>query len=238
MVLWVHRRFPSPIGVFLFILENWINKWLRGKKFPSPIGVFLFILNSLELLQQKRKGFRPLSGSFFLSYYPLFHLFSLLYVSVPYRGLSFYLMLQAEIEREIKRFPSPIGVFLFILHCCGNGWWCWRISVPYRGLSFYLIDIMLLSTLYNAFRPLSGSFFLSSNLLPLIYPVCIEFPSPIGVFLFIFVTGTGKENWRRHFRPLSGSFFLSCNNSFHNQSVNHFRPLSGSFFLSLKSINS
>ena len=129
-------------------------------------------------------SFRPLSGSFFLSLTTNLHIANMRAVSVPYRGLSFYLNHKGYKRNNKKKFPSPIGVFLFIYSGGGDRvkevmfpspigvflfiWLYYvyifilsSVSVPYRGLSFYLKIFSMFYTLFSSFRPLSGSFFLS-----------------------------------------------------------------------------
>ena len=154
-------------------------------------------------------------------------------VSVPYRGLSFYINI--AVHRKYwwtSKFPSPIGVFLFIWK---RGTLIWTmvvwVSVPYRGLSFYINECLCSTSYLNEFPSPIGVFLFiyirieSSGNLPgvsvpyrglsfyitFIYSsagINWLFPSPIGVFLFIFVTNLGAYNNGERFRPLSGSFFL------------------------------
>ena len=111
-------------------------------------------------------------------------------VSVPYRGLSFYILLE-----------------------------CWRckkgyaVSVPYRGLSFYIRYKGANSYLQQIFRPLSGSFFLYYNSKYDI-SVMVTFPSPIGVFLFILYIVDFIINGEKVSVPYRGlSFYIQLMNT-------------------------
>ena len=154
--------------------------------------------------------FRPLSGSFFLYICFSERICSQENVSVPYRGLSFYMDFKMFYPIELnKEFPSPIGVFLFILMSIKPMRLLLNVSVPYRGLSFYIGEdkmkkssigrfpspigvflFILRASGLNATKglvsvPYRGlSFYIETY--PIVFLTAIlSFPSPIGVFLFI-----------------------------------------------------
>ena len=129
-------------------------------------------------------GFRPLSGSFFLSDSEMKISKKLSNVSVPCRGLSFYLILFPLCD-NLPHVSVPCRGLSFYLNMLAyfQGLPC-RVSVPCRGLSFYLKDNWRYKMFRECFRPLSGSFFLSWIPLFLLYGF-FRFPSPVGVFLFI-----------------------------------------------------
>ena len=127
-----------PLSGSFFLSENNFNKYIGYYRFRPLSGSFFLSSHGLQHYLP-REGFRPLSGSFFLSrltlnyqamrigFRPLSGSFFLskmigyisigeyLQVSVPYRGLSFYLQSHNMDIEFCNLFPSPIGVFLFIL---------------------------------------------------------------------------------------------------------------------------
>ena len=133
-----HSLFPSPIGVFLFISNLEVSKQYSGTEFPSPVGVFLFIL-----IQSFTYGIEH-------------------NVSVPYRGLSFYIYTEIWNENGTTSFRPLSGSFFL-----------------------YSLGLDQMEKRVTSFRPLSGSFFL--YFFCSVNPIyALKFPSPIGVFLFIF----------------------------------------------------
>ena len=134
----------------------------------------------------KTGGFRPLSGSFFL--YLKFYdknkdNLTDKNVSVPYRGLSFYLLQTTSIDTA------------------------YNVSVPYRGLFFYIDLTRTQTSASTRFRPLSGSFFLSLNI-PMDETTVVGFPSPIGVFIFIYKTYDSKKKLLAEFPSPIGVFLF------------------------------
>ena len=103
-------------GFFLFLL---IMKCLniQSIRFPSPIGVFLFLQSKTATVNLTLQGFRPLSGFF------LFLRVILTggsgggadVVSVPYRGSSyFYAFAKNDIAYLLVCFRPLSGFFLFL----------------------------------------------------------------------------------------------------------------------------
>ena len=141
----VKKGFPSPIGVFLFIYGKKTKSIivLRNGFRPLSGSFFLYLkLASAYLLNLSR--FRPLSGSFFLYQLSIKWEVDTQTVSVPYRGLSFYIQVRAILGGSLRTFPSPIGVFLFIFIDNSTGDVKRKtVSVPYRGLSFYMKNFKL-----------------------------------------------------------------------------------------------
>ena len=107
--------FPSPVGVFLFIyIADFFNVDLDYRFRPLSGSFFLYFQQlhlSIHCLRCFRPlsgsfflykdtdmsspdtsyGFRPLSGSFFLYLLPISSIYPVSVVSVPCRGLSFYI---------------------------------------------------------------------------------------------------------------------------------------------------
>ena len=183
----IWNKFPSPIGVFLFISVAGYDDCLLGDEFPSPIGVFLFIC-WFWLLYAKKS----------------------VLVSVPYRGLSFYLVFTHFIDNGFESFrPLSGSFFLSIVSVDFNRYGSVTVSVPYRGLSFYLGFKMFYNVEMDSFRPLSGSFFLSKLKLTLQHTTaCVSVPYR-GLSFYLQFEGLYTVPLLQRFRPLSGSFFLS-----------------------------
>ena len=153
-------------------------------------------------------------------------------VSVPYRGLSFYMKARnPHLDNGRLSFRPLSGSFFLYMKRPTICELFKFVSVPYRGLSFYINECLCSTSYLNEFPSPIGVFLFiyirieSSGNLPgvsvpyrglsfyitFIYSsagINWLFPSPIGVFLFIFVTNLGAYNNGERFRPLSGSFFL------------------------------
>ena len=62
----IDKKFSSPIGAFIFLME--LNNLLLDfiPEFSSPIGAFIFLIyNKIKKVYDKMKSFRPLSGLLF-----------------------------------------------------------------------------------------------------------------------------------------------------------------------------
>ena len=85
-----------------------------AKRFPSPIGVFLFIYTQPIALPHKHKVSVPYRGlSFHLD--ENVKLVKELEVSVPYRGLSFYLLAASNIAAQASMVSVPYRGLSFYL---------------------------------------------------------------------------------------------------------------------------
>ena len=81
-------------------------------------------------------------------------------VSVPYRGLSFYILSPSRYTPKPPCFRPLSGSFFLYYDFELIDEIDAKVSVPYRGLSFYIIMTVSKSLYSKGFRPLSGSFFL------------------------------------------------------------------------------
>ena len=156
-------------GLFYFILSFDFTNSLANILFPSPAGVFF--ISSYFLRIQKNMAllcFRPLPGSFLFHRLTVFNIFFLSCVSVPCRGL-FYFILSFDFTNSLANilFPSPAGVFF---------------------ISSYFLRIQKNMALL-CFRPLPGSFlFHRLTVFNIFFLSCVSVPCR-GLFYFINKTG-------------------------------------------------
>ena len=130
-------------------------------------------------------------------------------------------------------FPSPIGVFLFICRQLLVILQTETVSVPYRGLSFYMNNKTKEKlTLFDGFRPLSGSFFLYLRIARHNLP-SLRFRPLSGSFFLYFLPNGVLSDAVRVSVPYRGlSFYMVKGTPCNPLEAPHcFRPLSGSFFL-------
>ena len=156
--------FPSPVGVFLFIFKIFIADSYGKILVSVPCRSISFYIIIISFIAAPFPlGFRPLPGSFFLYLYDKLRMLRINSVSVPYRGLFFYITyMKSAMALTGGVFPSPIGVFSFIYDKKlnkekvilgfrplsgsfllyirkGSMYSCLiTVSVPYRGLFFYI----------------------------------------------------------------------------------------------------
>ena len=113
-------------------------------------------------------------------------------VSVPSRGLCFQSGGIYELLRCVqKKFPSPLGDYVFNHKNNRSKMVLLRVSVPSRGLCFQSIAKLYFNSLASCFRPLSGIMF--SIFFPrtyTVYPICfrplswIMFSIDYGAYMF------------------------------------------------------
>ena len=105
--------FPSPLGDYVFnrLLKEAEN--MTKLKFPSPLGDYVFNLTSFELALTIRLCFRPLSGIMFSIQKYVIKERKDNNVSVPSRGLCFQSISWQCGTTTHKKFPSPLGDYVF-----------------------------------------------------------------------------------------------------------------------------
>ena len=112
--------------------------------------------------KKTEKGFRPLSGSFFLYGIGEKENVKVKGFPSPVGVFLFICVYDKYFKVQEDMFPSPVGVFLFILRQPSlSVSISEKVSVPCRGLSFYIVSFLCTKRFRRfCFRPLSGSFFL------------------------------------------------------------------------------
>ena len=101
----------------------------------------------------------PAGGFFISSVFEYFSSKTLLYVSVPCRGLFYFISTRTEIYKPDTTVSVPCrGLFYFIkIYDIFNNSEVF-VSVPCRGLFYFIQTKMIYTCSCLSFRPLSGSF--------------------------------------------------------------------------------
>ena len=130
----------------------------------------------------------------------------ILFVSVPFRGISFLNTIQRAENVGFEPFPSPSGVSHFSMRSClypTN-----RVFTSFRPLPGYLISQSFIVPLYDSifsFRPLPGYLISQSEKERVLYPCSGRSFRPLPGYLISQCVIVIKH-WRMHncFRPLPG----------------------------------